>query len=282
MSSVATSICLQNRGFPIDIINAIAAYATTGRWIFLYDNEGNFVRKLNLYGFDKISRNITTKVENYAFVTPHAVHYNALVFYPGAITHVHPPMQNENGVLMSRSYTSVEVAPEVFDYILINEMMDNKVGDWMPRNAYVFRPYCDHPIGRAQSIHRYHEDNNLNLTDIHFELWFDDWEWEPFHGIHIVDDIDDMMEEWANEWAQDDDQGPQEDDDPQYGDERQYDDEPQEDDGPQEDEYAGIGGDHAWWKDEDSYYDDSEWEEEEDEDEDEKEWNREQRMRGYV
>ena len=197
MSSVTTSICLQYRGFPIYVINAIAAYATTGRWIFLYDNEGNFVRKLNLAGFDKISRNISYKAESYEFVSPHAVHYNGLVFYPRAITHVHPTIQNENGVMMSRSYTSVEVAPEMFDYILINERKDDGVGDWTPRDAYVFRPYCDHPIGRAQSIHRYHEDNDLNITDIHFELWVDGWEWEPFHGIDIEDEFDDFMEEWV-------------------------------------------------------------------------------------
>jgi segregation and condensation protein B len=107
----------------------------------------------------------------------------------------------------------------------------------------------------------------MNLTDIHFELWLDDWEWEPFHGIHIEDDIDDMMEEWANEWAQ-----PQEDEEQEEQEEQQE----QEDNGPQEDEYAGIGGDHAWWLDED------EEDEDEDEDEDEADWNREQRMRGYV
>ena len=277
MSSVATSICLQKRGFPIDLINAIAEY-TTGRWLFLYDNEGNFVRKLNLAGFDKISQNITTKVDNYVFAIPHSIYYNSLVFYPNAITHVHPPIQNENGVLISRTYTSVEVAPEVFDYILIYKTR-NEMGHWTNRDTYVFRPYCAHVLGQAQSIYRYHEDNYLNLTDIHFDFWLEEWEWEPFHGIHIEDDIDDIMEEWAQEEQPEEqqDSGPQDDDDPQYGDERQYDDEPQD-----HDEYAGIGGDHAWWKDEDSYYDDSEWEEEEDEDEDEKEWNREQRMRGYV
>jgi hypothetical protein len=271
MSSVATSICLKNCGFPIDIINAIASYATTGRWLFLYDNEGNFVRKLNLAGFNKISQNITTKVDNYTFVPPHAIYYNGAVFYPDAITHLHPPMQNENGAMISRSYTSVELAPEVFDYILITETMDDEVGDWIPRDAYVFRPYCDHPIGRAQSIGRYHGDNYVNLTDIHFEPWLDDWEWEPFNGIHLEENVqvDDMMEEWANEWEQDEEQ-PQEDEEQQP-----QDNEPQ----PQEDEYAGIGGDHAWWLDEDSEYEE---EEEEDEDEDEAEWNREQRMRGYV
>ena len=268
-TSVTTSICLKNRGFPIDIINAIAAYATTGRWIFLYDNKGNFVRKLNLYGFDKISQNITTKVDNYMFALPHSIYYNSLVFYPNAITHVHPPIQNENGVLISRTYTSVEVAPEVFDYILIYKTR-NEMGHWTNRDAYVFRPYCAHVLGQAQSIHRYHEDNYLNLTDIHFELWLEDWEWEPFHGIHIEDNIDDMMEEWAQDQEddeQEDDEWAQQEQD--YG--------PQEDYGPQDDEYAGIGGDHAWWQDEDSYYD-----EEEEEDEDEREWNREQRMRGYV
>lgn len=123
MSLIASHICIARRlGMPIDVVNAIAQYiGTNSKWVPHFDIHGALRWKVNPQSFGNLSEIISFKpavIRNFRTKNRSVVTNPAL--YAQSDTILIAPRLISPTEIDLIVYTTVEVAPDVFNYAMMS------------------------------------------------------------------------------------------------------------------------------------------------------------------
>lgn len=233
--SLVASFYFIKIGIPADAVNLITQYASTQKWMSVFTEKG-VVRRVCPIGFTNVNALFHFKLHAMRNVVPHPIVYNGLYVFQNALTFEQPwfskeeQVQTETGYetessLTRRFYTKVEVAENIYEYIL-HQIKYVRGVDTGKGESLVYRPYTSDKYGQSQLL----VSQQVSLgqqTDIRFADWYGGWIWtqqgimdfataipqdEP-DEIDWMEDDDNAEIEWAAdniepevfEWANGDD-----------------------------------------------------------------------------
>lgn len=212
--ALVASICLLYKGLPNDVVNLVAQYSTTKKWIYYFTEKG-WVRKVWPRCVQFIESALLFKQYATQYVTSHEITYNGRQRY-SAMTFVQPnityeetlPFINVKRVLLRRWYTIVEVGKNKFDYILYMRKYENGY-EVSQQHTYGYK-WLYRPSGNRW-------DNSVcilsaqtstfgEITSISFDDLYANWVWNPQLSImefvvdllNINDDENDEID-WADD-----------------------------------------------------------------------------------
>jgi hypothetical protein len=209
--SIAASICLVKKGIPPDAANLIIQFMCTRKWMSLLAGNG-YVRKVCPVGFTEVDALFHFKLHAMRSAVSHPIVYNGLYVFQNARTYEQPWMTRHDqflpeadepeSTLTRRFYTEVEVANNVFEYIL--HQIKYVRGEATQNNeSIVYRPYTANQFGQAQLLVS-QQMTNSQLSNIRFSDWYGGWIWTQ-EGIMDFAEAIPIEEPEEIDWADDDD-----------------------------------------------------------------------------
>ena len=165
---------------PTDVANLIAQYGAseTDKWIPQHDIHGHISYKVNSDFFYDLAKVCYTHPALLSGRNRHTVILNHTTRYDNAITYVYHRYFDENHDLHISLYTSIETAPEVFDYMTMTYVVS-------PTTDPV-RQFVKGTLHRPSEILSWNREQRItsldmlgdtmfvNYTEIHVEYMWND------------------------------------------------------------------------------------------------------------
>ena len=198
MSITTASICLSNYlGLPIDVVNCIARYAGTEKWIPQFDTKNNLTGKINTESvqFNELSNLYYDKPD---MSTGKTIVINNSRSYKSTAIIQSKRICEDDGDIHLTLYTSIEVAYGVYNYISIVHVVSpysTPIRQFLKGELH--RPLEPLALNRQRQITSCHIENDVifvNVNDFQVEYV---WNSELNIGEYIVDIPVDELDDYA-------------------------------------------------------------------------------------